>query len=244
MRHGFLAARARGLDHPAHGERLAAAGAHFNGYLVGRAADAPALDLHRRLDVLERRGQHLEGLRAAATGLLGDAIEGTIDDALGGGFLAALHHDVHELREHVALELRVRQDGAAGRSGATRHGSIPRLFLRALGAVLGSALLAIADAGAVERAANRVVAHTRQVLDAAAADEHHGVLLQVVSLATDVAGDFVAVGEAHTRDLAQGRIRLLGRGGVYAGTDPSLLWRSAEGRDLGLLRRHAARLAD
>src|SRR6185437_8672974 len=56
------------------------------------------------------------------------------------------------------------------------------LLLRPLGAVLGAPLLAIADAGAVERAAHRVIAHTGQVLDAAAADQHHGVLLQVVPL--------------------------------------------------------------
>src|SRR5579862_7553634 len=56
------------------------------------------------------------------------------------------------------------------------------LLLRALGAVLGAALLALADAGAVERAAHGVVAHARQVLHAAAADEHHRVLLEVVPL--------------------------------------------------------------
>src|SRR3546814_2655337 len=41
-------------------------------------------------------------------------------------------------------------------------------------------LAALGHAGAIEAAAHRVVAHTRQILDAAAADQHHGVLLQVV----------------------------------------------------------------
>src|SRR5512139_3096327 len=86
--------------------------------------------------------------------------------------------------------------------------------LRALGAVLGAALLALADAGAVECAAHRVVADAREVLDAAAADQHHRVLLEVVAFAADVADDFVAVGEAHLGDLAQGRVRLLRRGRV------------------------------
>src|SRR3974377_2114329 len=79
---------------------------------------------------------------------------------------------------------------------ARRDMSSYSLFLRALRAVLGATLLALTDAGAVERAAHGVIAHTRQVLDAAATDEHHRVLLQVVALAADVARDFVAVGEA------------------------------------------------
>src|SRR5260221_8677189 len=45
MRHGLFAARARCLDHPAHLQCLAAAGAHFDGYLVGGATDPPALYL-------------------------------------------------------------------------------------------------------------------------------------------------------------------------------------------------------
>src|ERR1700758_954617 len=80
------------------------------------------------------------------------------------------------------------------------------LLLRALGAVLGAALLALTDTGTVERAAHRVITHSRQVLDAAAADQHHRVLLQVVAFAADVAGDFVAVGEADAADLAQRRV--------------------------------------
>src|SRR5690606_14119221 len=47
--------------------------------------------------------------------------------------------------------------------------------LRTLGAVLGAALAALGHAGGVQRAAHGVVAHARQVLDAAAADQHHRV---------------------------------------------------------------------
>jgi len=53
-----------------------------------------------------------------------------------------------------------------------------------------------------------VVAHARKVLDAAAADQHHRVLLQVVAFAANVTRDFEAVGQAYARDLAQRRIRL------------------------------------
>src|SRR5579862_9262382 len=97
------------------------------------------------------------------------------------------------------------------------------LLLRALGAVLGAALLALADAGAIERAAHRVIAHTGQVLDAAATDQDHRVLLEVVAFAADVAGDLVAIREAYSAHLAQRRIRLLGRRGVDARADAALL---------------------
>src|SRR5512139_1542983 len=116
--------------------------------------------------------------------------------------------------------------------------------LRPLGAVLGAALPALADAGAVERAAHRVVAHAREVLDAATADQHHRVLLQVVALAADVADHLVAVGEAHLGDLAQRRVRLLRGRRVHARADAALLRRAAQGGHLALGGGKTARGAD
>src|SRR6476469_5417481 len=84
-----------------------------------------------------------------------------------------------------------------------------------LHAVLRAGLLAVADAGGVERPAHDLVAHARQVLDAAAANEHDRVLLQVVALARDVRRDLDAAGDAHTRDLAQRGVRVLRSGGVH-----------------------------
>jgi hypothetical protein len=52
-----------------------------------------------------------------------------------------------------------------------------------LGAVAAARLLAVAHAGGVERAADDLVADTRQVAHATAAHEHDRVLLQVVALA-------------------------------------------------------------
>src|SRR4029077_18225533 len=83
------------------------------------------------------------------------------------------------------------------------------LFLRTFGAVLRAALPTIADAGAIERAADSVIAYSGQVLDAAAANQYHGVLLQVMAFTADVAGHFIAVGQADSAHLAQRRIRLL-----------------------------------
>src|SRR3979411_2309221 len=77
------------------------------------------------------------------------------------------------------------------------------LFLRTFGAVLGAALPTVADAGAIERAADGVISHSGQVFDAAAADQHHRVLLEIVAFAADVARHFVAVGQAHPAHLAQ-----------------------------------------
>ena len=69
-----------------------------------------------------------------------------------------------------------------------------RLGLRTLGAVLGTALATLGDTGGVKRATHGVIAHTRQILDAAAADQHHAMFLQVMAFTTDVADDLEAVG--------------------------------------------------
>src|SRR5882672_3403603 len=83
--------------------------------------------------------------------------------------------------------------------------SLPGLAgLRTLGAVLGTRLLAILDALGVERPAHDVIAHTGQVFDPAAANQHHRVLLQVVAFAADVGNDLESVGKPHFGDLAQG----------------------------------------
>ena len=50
-------------------------------------------------------------------------------------------------------------------------------------------------------AANDVVANAGKILHTAAANEHDRVLLEVVSFAGDVGGDFEAVGQANTRRL-------------------------------------------
>src|SRR6187200_2729644 len=88
--------------------------------------------------------------------------------------------------------------GRMWRTGAWLRRDIANylLHLRALGAVLGAALLAIVDAGAIERAAHRVITNAGEVLDATAADEHHRVLLEVVAFAADVRRNFVTVDEA------------------------------------------------
>src|SRR5210317_1764945 len=101
--------------------------------------------------------------------------------------------------------------------------------------VLGAALLAIGHAGAIKRAAHRVVAHAGQIFHTAAANQHNRVLLQVVALAPDVRRNFEAVRQAHTCHLAHGRIRLLRRRRVDASAYAPALRTGLERRDRAFL---------
>src|SRR5262245_59992721 len=82
-------------------------------------------------------------------------------------------------------------------------------------AVPAAPLLAVAHALRVQRTTNDLVPHAGEILHPAAADEHDRVLLQVVSDAGDVRGGLDLAGQPDAGDLAQGRVRLLGRGGVH-----------------------------
>src|SRR3972149_5850073 len=92
-------------------------------------------------------------------------------------------------------------------------------FLRA---VLRPPLAAVGDAGSVERRPDHLVADARQVAHATTADEDDGVLLEVVPLTRDVARDLHRVRQTDTGNLAQSRVRLLGRGRVDPRTDSPL----------------------
>src|SRR6476619_5786386 len=129
-----------------------------------------------------------------------------------------------------------------GRLGAGPLRGISALLL--LRAVPAASLLAVLDTLRVERAANDLVADTGKVLHPAAADEHDGVLLEVVTHARDVRRDLDAAGQAHAGDLAQSGVRLLRGGGVDAGADASALRAALEGGRLGLRRLVAPAVAD
>src|SRR3954451_9530769 len=95
--------------------------------------------------------------------------------------------------------------------------------LLGLHAVLRTGLLAVGHAGGVERPADDLVAHARQVLDAPGADEHDRGLLQVVALARDVARDLHAMVRPHAGDLPQSRVRLSRRGPIAKCADAATL---------------------
>src|ERR1041385_5125309 len=116
--------------------------------------------------------------------------------------------------------------------------------LRTLGAVLRTALLAVLDALSIQHAAENVVAHAGQVLDAAAADHDHRVLLQVMAFTRDVTDHLEAVGQGHLGDLAQRRVRLLRRGRIDARADTALLRAALQRRHLLLRLLHHPRAGD
>src|SRR4051812_49107128 len=112
------------------------------------------------------------------------------------------------------------------------------------GAVLGAGLLAVGHAEAVEHPPDDVVAHARQVADAAAANPDDRGLLEGVPFAGDVRRDFLAVGEPHPRHLAERRVRLLRGHRLDLEADPALERAAFEHRRLGLVDHRPARLTD
>ena len=116
--------------------------------------------------------------------------------------------------------------------------------LGALGAVLRPALHAVGHAHRIQSAAHHVITNARQILHTAAADEHDRVLLQVVADAGNVGGDLNPVGKPDAGNLAQGRVRLLGRLRVHAGANTAPLRRSLQGRRSRLVTGGRAPLAD
>src|SRR6185312_4068078 len=134
--------------------------------------------------------------------------------------------------------------GRTLRVSARRRRDMFYYLLRTFGAVERAPLPAVLDALGVEDAAQDVVADAGQVLHAAAADQHHRVLLQIVALAGDVAHRLDARGEAHLGHLPQGGVRLLRRHRVDAGAHPAALRRALQGRHLVAPHLGDARLAD
>lgn len=64
------------------------------------------------------------------------------------------------------------------------------LGLGAFGAVFASTLSSGTHSRSIERASDHVVAHTWKILNLTATNEDDRVFLKVVTLATDVGGDF------------------------------------------------------
>src|SRR4051812_5804561 len=134
----------------------------------------------------------------------------------------------------VTSELWYSGSGGTSRLGISRLRGMNLSLLGALRAVLGTTLHSTLHADRVERPADHVVAHARQILDAAAANEHQRVLLQVVADARNVGGHFDAVGEPDARDLAERGVGLLRGLGEHADAHAALLRAVLQCRTLGL----------
>ena len=84
-----------------------------------------------------------------------------------------------------------------------------RTGLGTLGTVLGTGLLTVGDTLGIQSTTHDVITHTGQVLNTAATDQHHAVLLQVVAFAGNVGSNLDSVGQTHTGNLTQSGVRLL-----------------------------------
>src|SRR5579884_1084912 len=113
-------------------------------------------------------------------------------------------------------------------------GSSGGATLGALGSIFRTALLAVRNTGGIESAAHHVIADTGQVLDAASADQHNRVLLEVVADTRYIGCDFDPVGQPHARHFPQSRIRLLRSGCIDAGTNTAPLRAGLQGGTCGL----------
>ena len=97
-----------------------------------------------------------------------------------------------------------------------RHRDRTSDLLCLFGAVTRSRLLATLDSLRVQYAANNRVSHARQVVRAAAADQHNRVFLKIVPLSWNVGNRFTTIGQAHLCDLPKGGIRLPRSRGIDA----------------------------
>ncbi|TSC53259.1 MAG: hypothetical protein LiPW39_370 [Parcubacteria group bacterium LiPW_39] len=66
-----------------------------------------------------------------------------------------------------------------------------------------------------------MISHARQIFDAAAANNHNRVFLQIMAFARNISRHFHAVGQTNAADFTQSRIGLFGSGGGNFQTNAS-----------------------
>src|SRR5712692_5020978 len=250
VHHGLARAFPRILQQPANRQRLPPERIHFHRNLVVRAAHAPRLHFQQRLHVLDG---FLEYLQRVVVGLLRHLIHRAVKHALRRRLLAFPHHRADELLHNVAGIDRIGRLRSPENKSFAWHCSLSllrksfqaqplnqtvallrRRGLRPLRAVFRSSLLAVLHARGVQRSAHHVIPHARQVLDAAAAHQHDGVLLQVVADTGNVRRHFDRIRQANARHFAQRRVRFLRRLRVHANAHSTLLRAARQRRRLRL----------
>src|SRR2546425_814942 len=247
--HRLTRAFSRILQQPANRQRLPPKRVHFHRNLVVRAAHAPRFHFHHRLHVFHGL---LENLQRIIVRFLRHLVHRAVKHALRRGFLAFPHHRADELLHQVVPVDRIGRLRPPKYKSFAWHCSLSLLTifisllpcflflrrLRPLRPVLRPSLLAVFHARGVQRPAHDVIAHARQILHAAAAHEHDGVLLQVVADAGNVGRHFNRIRQPHARHFPQRRIWFLRRLCVHANAHTPLL-RAA--RERGRLRLHPDR---
>ena len=90
------------------------------------------------------------------------------------------------------------------------------LFL--LRTILGTALLPILHTGRIQTAANDMITYTRQILHTTSADQHDGVLLEIMTFTGNIGDHLYLIRQTHLGHLAQSGVGLLGSRRIYTGT--------------------------
>ena len=116
--------------------------------------------------------------------------------------------------------------------------------LRSLGSVLTPRLPAVFNTQRIAGTADDLVAYSRQVANSTTADQNNRELLQIVAFPGNIHGHFFAIGEAHTRNLSQRRVRLFRGHGPYLQANSLLLRAAIQDRRLGKLAFLLSIMAD
>ena len=95
--------------------------------------------------------------------------------------------------------------------------------LRAFRSVLRAALPPISHSRCIQNAPDGVITNTGQILYASPTNQHDGMLLEIVALATDVTSNLKAIRQSYSGDLPERRIRLLRSGCIHSRTHPPFL---------------------
>ena len=95
--------------------------------------------------------------------------------------------------------------------------------LRAFRSVLRTTLPPVPHSRCIQDAPDGVVTNTGQILYPPPTNQHDGMFLEIVALATDITSNLKAVSQSHSGNLPKRRIRLLRSGGIHPRTHTSLL---------------------
>ena len=117
-------------------------------------------------------------------------------------------------------------------------------LFRAFCPVAAAGLTTFLNAQGIQHTADNFVSNPWQVANTTTANEHDGVLLQVVPFPGDVSGQFLAVGQPDTADFPQRRVRFLRRHGTNLQADAPLLRSPFQQRSFRLRSLLFAWLAD
>lgn len=222
-RHRLSLASTGAVNEPAERECETACLRNFARHLVVCATNAARADFHERRDVTNCRIENLERVGAGRFHLF----EGVVHNLARSVFLSVPHDGIDEPRERFRAVLEVRPPSAGFFKWASHKISLN--LLRLLGSVARASLAALLEAGGVEFAAHDGVLDA-DILHAAAAKKHDGVLLEVVSFARDVGSHFHAVSKADAGDLTDSGVRFARGLGSHLGAHTTLKRRRIEGR--------------